>query len=163
MLANFVWNAPWSKASPWTVEREELLKTLLEAKRSCNWLAREINRQSGSSFTRNAIIGKLHRMGISKPQPDKQEKRTRSKKPREPRFRPERKVIDLFADLLPPADFLGIQFVETNRSTCMYPEGDGSHMLFCGQPRRAESSYCAAHHKICYWKPDRPVRVGRAA
>jgi hypothetical protein len=54
----------------------------------------------------------------------------------------------------PPVDFLGIGFFETTEKTCMYPEGMGQNMLFCGQPRADGSSYCPGHFQICYWRPD---------
>lgn len=147
--------------TPWNIEREVLLVALINSPYSCVWLASEINRLTGSSFSKNAVISKIHRMGLSKAMPEVVNRQNRPKKPRNRRVRRER--VDLFADTLPPPDFIGIQFEETNKFTCMYPEGDGTHMLFCGQPKQDGSSYCSGHHRLCYWKPDRPVYVGRAA
>ena len=105
-------------------------------------------------------------MGLSK-RVIKRQPSTRPHKPRDrhiERIRRELNFVDLFADALPPPEFLGVPWIEAVDSKgCMYPEGDGKSMLFCGQPRRNESSYCEAHRRICYWKPDRAVRIGRAA
>ena len=60
-------------------------------------------------------------------------------------------LVDLFADALPPPEFLGVPWIEAVDSKgCMYPEGDGPNMLFCGQPRKDESSYCPGHSAICW-------------
>lgn len=135
----------------WNNTQVDLLKAQWETKNSCSWIAAEINRHTGSSFSRNAVIGKVHRIGLSKRVIEKPP--AMPKKPRNRRVRPERRVVvDLFPDIL-PADFLGIPFVKTTNQTCMYPEGDGANMLFCGQPRKDGSSYCPAHHRICWVKP----------
>lgn len=144
----------------WTDERTEKLKELWDTKDDQShaiYSASEIATLLGG-ISRNSVIGKVRRLGLSA--------RTRGGEPRQRkvpslrrRSRPRAKVIDLFEEMLPPADFIGIQFIETNQFTCMYPEGDGAHMLFCGQPKRDESSYCAAHHAICWIKPrGKPTR-----
>ena len=45
----------------WTSERVELLKRCLQAGFSCSQTAREIG------VTRNAVIGKINRLGLSRP------------------------------------------------------------------------------------------------
>jgi GcrA cell cycle regulator len=155
-----------AEKSAWTSERVELLKQLCEGVISASEIATEINLATASRFSRNAVISKMSRMELSKPvverQPHSGKKTSRPRKPRNRRLR-HAKVSYLFEEALPPADFLGIPFSETTQKTCMYPEGDGRNMLFCGQPRRDGSSYCEAHRRICYWKPDRAVYIGRAA
>lgn len=148
---------PVAAERAWTDEQIELLKAQWKTTNSCNWIAGEINRLTGSNFTRNAIIGKVHRMGLSKRVIERQPSQPKPKKPRNRRIRPARRVVvDLFPDVV-PVDFLGVPFVETTNETCMYPEGDGAHMLFCGQPRKDESSYCPVHHAICHQKPTGPT------
>src|SRR5215471_15155770 len=46
---------------PWTSARTELLKKLFDAGLSCSQIAGEIG------TTRNAVIGKMHRLGLSRP------------------------------------------------------------------------------------------------
>ena len=46
----------------WTSERIEILKKLFDAGLSCSQIAGEIG------ITRNAVIGNMHRLGLSRPQ-----------------------------------------------------------------------------------------------
>ena len=136
----------------WTFEREKMLTALVDEPYTCRWIADEINRLCRTSFTRNSIISKIHRMGLQKATPKNVNRQNKPKKPRN-RFRPTRIVVALFEGAQPPPDFIGIQFLETDSGTCMYPAGDGQHMFFCGQARKDKSSYCPSHHAICWVKP----------
>jgi GcrA cell cycle regulator len=51
-------------ASAWTDEIIEAMKLGFNAGQSAGWIADEINAQYGTQFSRNAIIGKLHRHGL---------------------------------------------------------------------------------------------------
>jgi GcrA cell cycle regulator len=108
----------------WTERRTTVLKNLWAGGLSYDEIAGILD------VTRGAIAGKAHRLGL----PPRREPKT----PKRPPPRP---------------DFIGIGFFETTAKTCMYPEGDGAGMLFCGQPRQDGSSYCAAHHQLCWVKP----------
>jgi len=50
-----------ANCATWTSERVELLKRCLRAGLSCGQAAREIG------VTRNAVIGKMNRLGLSRP------------------------------------------------------------------------------------------------
>src|SRR5438093_5054168 len=50
-----------ANCATWTSERIELLKRCLHAGLSCGQIAREIG------VTRNAVIGKMNRLGLSRP------------------------------------------------------------------------------------------------
>jgi GcrA cell cycle regulator len=50
-----------ANCATWTSERIELLKRCLQAGLSCSQIAREIG------VTRNAVIGKRNRLGLSRP------------------------------------------------------------------------------------------------
>src|SRR5579875_1150199 len=75
----------------WTEERVEVLKRL--------WLegfsASQIAKQLGSGLTRNAVIGKVHRLGLSG--------RAAPSQPQRPAFRPTRPVRPAIAQAAPPA------------------------------------------------------------
>lgn len=111
----------------WTDERVQLVTSYWAA--GCS--AAEIAEKLGD-VSRSAVMGKVSRLGLPK---------------RETILR--QRVPISVAEIA----FKGIPFVETTDSTCMYPEGDGGSMLFCGQPRQDESSYCQAHHALCHQKP----------
>lgn len=95
-------------------------------------------------ISRNAVVGKVHRLGLPKRQ-----KATKGGK-RKPRI------------ALEP-DFIGIPFFELSSEHCRYPKGEGTEMLFCGHVRKDESSYCEAHHAVCYREPEKKIYIGRAA
>jgi hypothetical protein len=47
---------------------------------------------------------------------------------------------------------LGLTFDQLERNSCRYPEGDGP-VTFCGHIQKEGSSYCIAHHALCWVKP----------
>ena len=104
----------------WTDDRVEKLKNL--------WLSGLTARQTAEKLggvTRNAVIGKAHRMGLSqRPQPVK------------------RKVE--------PAPSIG-----RAERTCQWPIGHpGSNEFhFCGKPAEAGRPYCTSHCHQAYRRP----------
>ena len=146
--------------SPWTQDRQQLLRELVGTTFSCQWLAAEINSQTGGTFTKNAVISKVHRMGLTKANTKIRSTQNRPKTERKRQsYRPILVSKEVIQDNLPPADFIGVPWGEAvDTQTCMYPEGDGQHMLFCGQPRKDDSSYCSTHHKICFVKANIPIK-----
>lgn len=148
----------------WTDKRIDLLKKLAADGLSCSQIAGEI----GQGLSRNAIIGKLHRLGVTL--------RVRSKKPeREPRGRNghiARKIngrsgyslarrelaapyyaenpqpIELPPDTSPDACTL----LKLREESCRYPIGDPADeaFRFCGSPRFGDRPYCARHCRIVY-------------
>lgn len=140
----------------WTTERFELLKQLNDTG-SNTWIADEINAQTGSTFTRNAIIGKRKREGLEAPkQYAKRSKHPCVRKPKGPRKKRQPVDNDLLAmfNLAPPApmEFLEYDFTQMadDLRACRFPTGTGVPYLFCGQLTTDESSYCAYHHFICH-------------
>lgn len=117
----------------WTDERVEQLKTLWGAGRT----AAEIAKELGDGLTRNAVIGKAHRLGLSG------------------RITPVQKKID---KPLPPetkqiaAKNGGISLLELTEKTCRYPYGDPqkSGFHFCGGNSLPGLPYCSHHAEIAY-------------
>ena len=99
----------------------------------------------GRPFSRNMVIGKIFRMGLSTPsQARKPEKRLSSKGlkiarsvPRPPR------------PPLTEPEPLGYRLWEVPKNGCKYPHGD-LHYTFCGRETIDTSSYCAYHYSMCY-------------
>lgn len=52
-------------ASEWTDDRVAMLRSFHREFLSATDIARRLNLETGSTFTRNAIIGKLHRLGLT--------------------------------------------------------------------------------------------------
>ncbi|MDO8407771.1 MAG: GcrA family cell cycle regulator [bacterium] len=109
--------------TPWTAERVGLLVGLWDEKVGARLIAARINRETGSAFTKNAIIGKANRRGLSTPI-----ERPKSKPPHwNARYR--------------------TQLLE-HRVLCMWPIGHpgDADFHFCGAKPLPEKPYCRRHH-----------------
>jgi GcrA cell cycle regulator len=154
----------------WTDERVELLRQL--------WLdgksASQISAQLGHGLTRNAVIGKVHRLGLAG--------RAKSSSPSvsPPRAAPTHRVaprsssggsargavrgntaLALLAepmldtrpvfheDVVVPMS-LRVTIVELKEAMCRWPLGDpaSSEFRYCGSP--ASGPYCSHHGKLAY-------------
>ena len=162
----------------WTDDRVELLKKLWQEGLSASQIAAELG-----GITRNAVIGKVHRLGLSgRGQPTSSIKRQRRahapaiRRPRhvsignlalqthleaysEAEIRPRRDVV------VPIAKRLSI-YMLTER-TCKWPIGDPGteDFHFCGNDSLESGPYCEYHAGVAYQAPEprrRLRRPGRA-
>lgn len=151
-------------ASPWTAERESRLRSLWADGLS----ASQISTALGET-TRNAVIGKLSRLGLTgRLQPRVKAPRQVSAIRRPSRKQPEfisreekarrqaaRGIARMLGWEMPsfepetPRPSLHVSLLDLNPDSCRFPEGDGP-FLFCGRPRMASSSYCEHCHKITH-------------
>lgn len=130
----------------WSDERVELLKTLWTSGKTAAQIATEL----GDGLTRNAIIGKAHRLGLSG------------------RITPVTKKID---KPLPPevhdevAKDGGISLLELTEKTCRYPFGDPkkSNFHFCGGSSLPGLPYCGEHAEISYQNNARKFSINENA
>jgi GcrA cell cycle regulator len=147
----------------WTEERVETLKKL--------WLdglsASQIAKQLGG-VTRNAVIGKVHRLGLSGRAAPSQPTRTVFKAPRPARpvqpaapRRVEAQQQQQPNQQLAPAQPRRIMFDESPGSAtvltlgahmCKWPIGDPSadSFTFCGKRSDGDGPYCGQHASIAY-------------
>jgi GcrA cell cycle regulator len=157
---------------PWTEERVEMLKKLWQDGLSASQIAAELG-----GVTRNAVIGKVHRLGLSgRGQPTssiKRQRRTHGPATRRTRqavtigslalkmdalaeteFRPRRNVV------VPIAKRLTI-FALTEH-TCKWPIGDpgDEDFHFCGNDSLEGVPYCEYHAGVAYQAPE-PRRRAR--
>jgi GcrA cell cycle regulator len=151
-------------ATPWTDERIDLLKALWAAGLSGS----EIAAQLGST-SRNGVIGKVHRLGLTK-----RVNRTTERREPKPRKRKTTRLIakpnrrDRLSDSLatPLIDNLAIpdaqrlSLLQLTEDSCHWPVGDPDKpgFFFCGGNADGHSPYCAAHTAIAYRVPPRPAR-----
>ena len=153
----------------WTDERVELLKKLWSDGLSASQIAAELG-----GVTRNAVIGKVHRLGLSgrAKAPSSSVPRVRKSRPQSPMMRVSRPAsrgntalarqtyvaYDLEPELIaePLENIIPIgqrcTLLELSDSKCRWPIGDpgASDFFFCGGQPAGELPYCAYHSRIAY-------------
>jgi GcrA cell cycle regulator len=152
----------------WSDEQITLLREIC-LQGSCSETARAINAKTGSRFTRNSVIGKLHRLGLRGVPTKGGRQLGVPQAPRKPvghgggsgkraaNIKRDRSRETVPVQELPPADFLGVEFLDLQPGQCHFPRGDGP-FLFCGQVAKEGSSYCPACHQRAFVKPTSPTR-----
>jgi GcrA cell cycle regulator len=153
----------------WTDERVELLKKLWNDGLSASQIATELG-----GITRNAVIGKVHRLGLSGRAKAASSSMPRARKPRAPAqmFRTMRTSVrgnNALAPHLAPAYELEpdpepelieniipigqrCSLLELTESKCRWPIGDPGHadFFFCGGKTVPTMPYCSYHCRIAY-------------
>lgn len=128
----------------WTSERVALLLALdaenklrgPKNKLTRAQIAEKLSEETGSKFTRLAVICKLLRLSA-----------TKQKTP------PIQKPLAVFRKPFPDpvVDSLKISLDELRETNCRYiTSGDGLPLEFCGHPIK-DRSFCEDHYRICYF------------
>ena len=154
----------------WTDERVELLKKLWQDGLSASQIAKQLG-----GVTRNAVIGKVHRLGLSG--------RAAPSKPARPVFKAPRPARQAAAPAAPrriappplataaPAPQPPVRYVEEapgaatvltlGAHMCKWPIGDPSSddFTFCGR-RASEGPYCVEHARVAYQPAQAKKRSG---
>lgn len=130
--------------NPWTDQREMLLKELCAENESYRAIMRRINEDTGATFSRNAILGKVKRLRLSKePAPScPKEAKPKAAKPKVKTKKSPLALVSAIPET--PYHFLGRTLAEN--TGCKYPRGGdnlGDRILFCGQPRVPTLTWCA--------------------
>lgn len=133
----------------WTPERVETLK----ARWAQGWSAGEI--MAVLPFSRNAILGKVDRLGLTR---DKGVRKPPAQRPSKLARKPEAKrvkaaPIEAAIELPPteePSDGVGVALFDLTNATCRWPKGvpGDDDFLFCGDPTadmRSGKPYCPFH------------------
>ena len=149
----------------WTDERVEALKKLWTDGLSASQIAAELG-----GITRNAVIGKVHRLGLSgrAKSPSSAAPRPRKARPHAHMLRVSRSSIrgntalaqayeldvELEPELVDNVIPLGQRrtILELNENTCRWPIGDpGSpDFFFCGGNTVNSLPYCSHHSRVAY-------------
>lgn len=144
----------------WTDERVELLKKLWADGLSASQIAAELG-----GITRNAVIGKVHRLGLSgrakspssaAPRPRKQRSSGMLRVSR-PAMRGNTALAFEY-EVEPEPELIEIPIeqrktlLQLNERTCRWPIGDpgGSEFFFCGGEAASELPYCSYHSRVAY-------------
>jgi GcrA cell cycle regulator len=150
----------------WSDDRVEQLKKLWEAGLSASQIAAEIG-----NVTRNAVIGKVHRLGLSgraKSPSSSSVPRPRKTRPAQHMMRISRPVargntalahaFDMELETAPVLHDNVVpmsqrkSLLELTEDTCHWPVGDpaSADFFFCGGKSLASLPYCAHHSRIAY-------------
>jgi GcrA cell cycle regulator len=155
------------RAMNWTDDRVELLKKLWSDGLSASQIAAELG-----GISRNSVIGKVHRLGLSGRAKSPSASVPRQRKPRshgtlmriarpgirgntalaplhsyEPELEPEPEVIE---NIIPIGQRCSI--LELTEGKCHWPIGDpsSSDFFFCGGKTIEGLPYCGYHSRIAY-------------
>ena len=145
----------------WTDERVELLKKLWSDGLSASQIAAELG-----GVTRNAVIGKVHRLGLSgrakspssaAPRPRKARTSGHMLRVSRPAIRGNTALAYDY-DLEPEPQLLEIPveqrktLLQLNEHTCRWPVGDpgAGDFFFCGGDTANELPYCSYHCRVAY-------------
>lgn len=165
----------------WTDERVESLKKLWESGLSASQIAAELG-----SVTRNAVIGKVHRLGLSgraKSPASTAPRPRKAPRPAQHMMRVSRPMsrgntalahafeMDVESDPISHDNVVPMSqrrtLLELNEATCHWPIGDPSNpeFFFCGGKALGGLPYCAHHSRIAYQpasdrrrQPPKPIR-----
>ena len=160
----------------WTDERVELLRKLWLDGKSASQIASEL----ANGITRNAVIGKVHRLGLSSrakvatAAPARQ--RSRPAAPRPAIARPmapavrganalaldsapgpapsPAQAVEEYEDIIVPIAEC-VTIMDLRESMCRWPIGDpaSADFRFCGSRSTTGASYCGRHSRLAYQPP----------
>lgn len=132
----------------WSDDRVEQLKTLWTEGLSASQIARALG-----GVTRNAVIGKVHRLGLAGRASPARSERARTISPKSSGARthvPAAPIVEEDPLQLEDGNFATVLTIGDRM--CRWPIGDpaGSEFHFCGRSPKAGSPYCEAHARKAY-------------
>ena len=136
----------------WTTERVELLKTHFAAGLTCREIADRIG------VSRNAVIGKLSRLNLSREKAGPPRKEPGSEPRKRAGLRLRRQILRaVSADEMPAveepiANGHRCSLFELSKQTCRWPLSmpGAADFCFCGNPPLEGLPYCAGHSRLAY-------------
>lgn len=155
-------NSSENSHKTWTSERVLLLKNCVNAGLSCGQIAQEIG------VSRNAVIGKINRLGLSRGRSAVTSRPREGAPTRAPRVLTQRKALQaLFASEPVVVDVVSAEpcsLLDLAPGTCRWPIGGVgiADFTFCGNTTAAGMSYCVGHARKAY-RLSGPARSGRLA
>ena len=146
--------APRAEAT-WTSDRVAQLRSCASAGLTCSQIAGEIG------VSRNAVIGKMNRLGLSRPRamaaPERQHAAGRPRSDNVTRlFSQHRILMRLPPEPLQPPETIrngdGCSLLELTPGKCRWPinEPGAADFCFCAHPKVEGLPYCVGHARIAY-------------
>lgn len=138
----------------WTDDRVQQLKALWTEGRSASQIARALNADGGESITRNAVIGKVTRLGLNasgrKPGPKvaRVGAYTRPRIVREQPI-PEKAPPPFLTPDGVPYTTLTIPYLGACKFPYDKPDVEGGY-IYCGHATDSGETYCGFHRSRCY-------------
>jgi GcrA cell cycle regulator len=147
----------------WTAERIEQLRHCVTNGLTCSEIATEIG------VSRNAVIGKIHRLGLSSGRPAGAQAQGCPPRARRPRASTQHRWLQLAYDAQKPDGVEPIMLsttvdsaqpcslVELAERKCRWPLGDPvkPDFAFCGNEAVAGFAYCIGHARMAYRSAER--------
>ncbi len=146
----------------WTTDRIEALKIHFAAGLSCREIANEIG------VSRNAVIGKIHRLGLSTGRPVGAPAQSCPPRAGRPRAPSQRRLLRLVSLQTPDGGApitLGAPvesvhpcaLTELAERTCRWPLGDpmSDNFAYCGNDAINGFTYCVGHARMAYRSANR--------
>lgn len=145
----------------WTPDRVARLKALRADGCSASSIAVTLG-----GISRMAVLGKIHRLGLSRPQMPKLPAKPYIEAPAKPRPAPHaaaelthpdtgRTWINFDAPALPPARSRTLALDDLHTGDCRWPSGDlrEGGLTFCGHPSHGNRPYCLGHCRVAMQRP----------
>jgi GcrA cell cycle regulator len=148
-----------ASTATWTPERIEQLRACVGNGMTCSQIAAAIG------VSRNAVIGKIHRLGLSSGRPAGAGARENCPpRARHPRGPTQRRLLRLAYAHAPLDEIMsGVVVISTHPCSlvdidahqCRWPIGDpaSTNFLFCGNDAIAGLTYCIGHARMAYRSP----------
>jgi GcrA cell cycle regulator len=148
----------------WNPERVAQLRAFIGAGMTCSQIAAEIG------VSRNAVIGKIHRLGLGPGRPAAALGRVCPPRTQRPRVSSQRQMLRLIkapeaiadaatGEAPAVASTQGCSLLELGHGKCRWPVSERSasaaDFVFCGNEIAGGFSYCAAHARMAYRTPER--------
>lgn len=148
-----------TSTATWTPERIEQLRSCIGSGMTCSQIAAAIG------VSRNAVIGKIHRLGLSSGRPAGASARANCPpRARHSRGPTQRRLLRLAYAQAPLDQIMSsivvisthpCSLIDIDPHQCRWPIGDpaSTNFLFCGNDALAGFTYCVGHARMAYRAP----------
>ena len=160
------------QSTDWPSEHSEALRECHAKGMSCLEIAKALNANFNTRYSRNAVLGRSRRLGLGdrNGSPDSPEPRSIDGSSPKPEGltpylgKPGERHASGFILLAPKFEAVEpvklrcvaivprhLALIDLEPGDCRYPHGgdeDGEAITYCGHPRRKNSSYCGAHFHL---------------